>query len=596
MNPDDRLRRAFDDLRQQAQTQISPRAGLEQTTRPRRWVGVPALAAALSVLILIGGAAMLDLLPGNPVEPPVLSQPDAPIQTTPATDPAKSNGESAPVTAPATSDPDDIVSTPVDGGPTAPMYRVDTDAVRADTGDPFLNVRVDPDPDADLVVALPPTYSGVVPTGEVVELTSGSSWWEVELRHPVGLDDLYAEKKVGWVNARFLLPLPEGVPVTLEDVPGCRGESLEFSDGAGTSQPSTVTSVDVARIGPTCVRYVVGFGTDAGPANHIPPYSLTFSGRPIMLSLGSVAPGATGTGGLFVTRAYDGSVTLLVPGADVASITPVPDRGFLVVDVRPSNSAPPSNDLVALTSDPLIGGGIVSVTGVARPFEANLVARVETATGEPIEAVHAGSVGGTVSATEAGYWTTDWTEAWGRFVVEVSGIPVGDFVLILDPGTENGADELRVPFSMAETGEVSVPSASANLTGMDFATFASDPSQLDQIPLADRVTVGLVEGPTQVLDRQALADPASWVLDVDEYRGRVGTTEVLRAARQPVRISDGVIPHCAAPPAALPNPLAGLDQVNLEPIGVDSCLDWFSISLFLDGDEIVGVLFDLWEP
>jgi hypothetical protein len=37
--------------------------------------------------------------------------------------------------------------------------------------------------------------------------------------------------------------------------------------------------------------------------------------------------------------------------------------------------------------------------------------------------------------------------------------------------------------------------------------------------------------------------------------------------------------------------------VSLEPSDVDSCLSWFAVDLYLDGDgDIAAVTVELWEP
>ncbi|MCP5030635.1 MAG: hypothetical protein GY939_02455, partial [Actinomycetia bacterium] len=41
----------------------------------------------------------------------------------------------------------------------------------------------------------------------------------------------------------------------------------------------------------------------------------------------------------------------------------------------------------------------------------------------------------------------------------------------------------------------------------------------------------------------------------------------------------------------------GLRQINIEPIGIDSCISWFGVSVFLDSsDQIAGVVLDLFGP
>lgn len=145
---------------------------------------------------------------------------------------------------------------------------------------------------------------------------------------------------------------------------------------------------------------------------------------------------------------------------------------------------------------------------------------------------------------------------------------------------------------------------------------APGPVTLRGVPLAPTdVRLGL--GPTLIasLDLAGAADPTAWQLTMDPYsRAYTGTFSALETIRRHVegtvadtgpvrrpgalRVSVGEHPHCAAPPMPAPEGLAGMRRVSVQPDNrsITSCLDWFTVDLFLDGALIVAVTLDLWEP
>ena len=75
----------------------------------------------------------------------------------------------------------------------------------------------------------------------------------------------------------------------------------------------------------------------------------------------------------------------------------------------------------------------------------------------------------------------------------------------------------------------------------------------------------------------------------DIWLGRAPTSSPLSPAPYPVL--------CASPPLDRPAEFADDRQINIEPINIDSCLQRYAISLFVDENEqIAAVYLDLWEP
>ena len=96
-----------------------------------------------------------------------------------------------------------------------------------------------------------------------------------------------------------------------------------------------------------------------------------------------------------------------------------------------------------------------------------------------------------------------------------------------------------------------------------------------------------------------LADPASWVFDVEFFNawsGPFSALDVLARAEETTVLA-GRHTHCAGLPLDLPDHLTPLHQVSIQPAGIDSCLQWFAIDLFIDSNENVSAIsLDLWEP
>lgn len=539
-----------------------------------------------------------------------------------------------------------------DAGPDLPAlatagvrYRVDTELVAADTSDPFLNVRTGADAGDPLVAKLPPTYRGLRSTGGLQPAADGGTWIEVELLDPVALaggEPAPGANPTGWVNTGFVVPLVDGVTVGLDEVPGCAGQAGAVGGSGSLGGTPYVYGLDSEMVGDRCLRVVVGFGSGtapfswgdvaegAGPANGLPSISERSSGgQGTVVDLGRTAgawPGATDTDdGVYIVRDADGTLDLVVPvPVASATITGLRDLGVVVVDLAIAGQPPQNDNGVVLTRDPLVGQGSVSVVGLARPFEANLQVEIVDDDGEPVPARFSGSSFlGTLDTTEYGVGTTDWAEAWGRFAVEARGLEPGDYTMRLNPG--GGADDpevLEVPFTITQggdrgdadsaespdggadngadtgAGDGEIPTGDEQAAAEAFVRFAQGDGAAGDLPLAAEVTLALGVVEQRTVDAGELGARAAWRTDVDEFAGRVGPFSPLDVVdSDAVRYTAGPVDHCAAPPLDWPAPWDDLRQITIEPVGIDSCLDWYAVSLFLDDDgEIAVVALDLWEP
>jgi hypothetical protein len=600
MSHEDRLRAAFDDLDRRVGE--VPHRNWSPARRPRF---VAALAGAAAVLVVIGGAALFQLLPGEPpTSAPPLTQP-----TTATTLPPSTTGTTQP---PTTTQP---------GGTS--RYRVDTDKVAADTDDPYLNVRYDPSAESPIVAKLPPTYTGLVRAGEITTESDGGEWMRVSLKDPVQIlntettDDTVV---YGWVNTAFVEPLPEGLPVTLAEVPACTGESTGISKPNGSRPPDNIYALESGFVAKDCLRIVLSFGTgpasfdwistgaEAGPADYLPAVAEYQSRSPYTLDLGdvtSVNPTATDTlDGVYIVRTADLTVQMWVPlpvtGSTVSAFN---ERGIVVIDLQlDAEGTPPAEALVTLTQQPLISNGSISVTGVTRAFEANLGARIEDENGNPVEALYSGSTFlGTIRTDGYAIQTIDWTEAWAPFALQAEGLEPGDYTLVLD--AQGGADDpetLDIPFTIGIGTEESPtePSATANTAAAQVVGFAQGGSPPT---FSETVTIRLGQKAVVSRSRSQMETRQGWVIEAEGFNGYTGPFDILGiiAQRPFVRVSDGVQPRCAGPAIDYwPAAILAYPPVNLEPIGIDSCLQWYRVSLVLGSDDpLIGeVVLDLWEP
>ncbi len=592
MNPEDRIRAAFEEL--------SDRVPLEPTrplTTGRTARFVPALAGAMAVAAVIGGIALLQLLPGDPPD----SVPPATNTTAVTSVPPTSEPGTSSTTTPSTVDLN--------------RFRVDTERVAADTSDPFLNVRRGPGVGNDLLAKLPPTYRGLAWTGASDTTEDGATWYEVELLHPLPgvnpAEPLEGSNPSGWVNAAYLLPLEDGISVGQSDLPACSGES-EF--GGGQGGVSYVSSLETARLTANCVRIVVGFGFGTGAFEWTgvtgdllttpPSWQERISPWPLSIALPDSAaawPAATQADGVFVVRQPDLGLGLmsLLPADQVTVRT---FEGWLVIDLEGgSQTLPPSGAGIQLTAEPFAAAGSIEVIGIARPFEATLGATVLDSSGNPVEAIWSGSSFlGTVRGDTYAVMTNDWTEAWGRFAVRAEGLEPGDYVISLTG--DGGSDQPRtldIPFTVDEAGSgVSAPSELGNTVAAALAGFATGGNPW---PLADAVTLrlGLVESVS--VPASQLASPEAWVVDADEFNGYSGPFDLLDRLRRNQHYSVAearAVDHCASPPIDFwPGEEVSPMPIHIRPIGIDSCLMWFDLVVRLDADNrITEVVLDLYEP
>lgn len=126
-----------------------------------------------------------------------------------------------------------------------------------------------------------------------------------------------------------------------------------------------------------------------------------------------------------------------------------------------------------------------------------------------------------------------------------------------------------------------------------------DSAVLDRSAFADEVAIGL--GPEIVAFRtfDELGEAMGWRLDRDVFRGYVGPFSVLDQLGRDgdVVVSIGPHAHCASAPVDPPPGLADHRRMSVQPASIRSCLQWWTVDLFVGEDgRVEAVTLDLYEP
>lgn len=171
---------------------------------------------------------------------------------------------------------------------------------------------------------------------------------------------------------------------------------------------------------------------------------------------------------------------------------------------------------------------------------------------------------------------------WSQGRVEIAGRYDGDRFIIdyPDPAVE--------------------PTEADKATAQALADFASSPDgeAILQLPLATEVALGLGPDIDRAVAATALADPQNWVIDRQEFRAWSGPFSVLDLIGEPVTLSVGAHARCVDPPEEPPPGFETLRRVSLQPANATSCLEWWSLDLFVDPGtgQVSAITLDLYAP
>lgn len=131
--------------------------------------------------------------------------------------------------------------------------------------------------------------------------------------------------------------------------------------------------------------------------------------------------------------------------------------------------------------------------------------------------------------------------------------------------------------------------------------FAWNPTRehFDQIPFAgDTVQLALGTEVVKTVPIDELAKPANWWLDVEYFEAFVGPFSALDVLSwQTLTPTVGEHKKCVSPPTPAPAGLAHRTQVAIQPDGIDTCIRWFAVDLYLDDrNQILAVRLDRFQP
>lgn len=128
----------------------------------------------------------------------------------------------------------------------------------------------------------------------------------------------------------------------------------------------------------------------------------------------------------------------------------------------------------------------------------------------------------------------------------------------------------------------------------------SDPIDVGPLRLAESgVQLGLSNDLLATRMPDELTDPAAWSLEREMFRAYLGPFSALVLLAGPLEITAlaGSHGHCAYPPQPVHPDLQGLRRLSIQPVDIDSCLQWYTVDLYLDdAGDVAGITLDLSEP
>ena len=149
-----------------------------------------------------------------------------------------------------------------------------------------------------------------------------------------------------------------------------------------------------------------------------------------------------------------------------------------------------------------------------------------------------------------------------------------------------------------------LPRSPVEITTDAFVEFARTPStdSFAALPMASVVSLGLgadIDLPS--VPAQSLVNPANWIIDRTTFRAYEGPFSALDLLSR-VSVFNSLTddhPHCASPPVPAPDGFEDHGRIAIQPARttIDSCLQWFTIDLFVDDSgQVEAITLDLWEP
>ncbi len=322
--------------------------------------------------------------------------------------------------------------------------------------DDVLNARRTPGAGGPVAAELDPAYSTFRFTGETTETSDGGTWMKIVLADPavqlVFGPEPY-ELPWGWVNGFYTEPVTEFAPIggscspmgppqphngdpdstydqlidlLLLDFGDCSQLVITLSEGDGIDHLG-VTLPDVGvEVIPDGLRLVI-----------LPP------GSGWLQVLWPATELWTDDLEVFVAHGPASAVWVDIYGAGEAETIYLADQGQIVVNLQAVGGAfPDRNGSIAAKVPVEASPTTWTISGYARPFEANLSASVRDSDNNVLNVPVAGSGVNVFGPGAFSVMTTDWSETWGwfQFTVDMAGQPSGNYTVRLadDGGYENG--------------------------------------------------------------------------------------------------------------------------------------------------------------
>jgi heat shock protein HslJ len=156
-------------------------------------------------------------------------------------------------------------------------------------------------------------------------------------------------------------------------------------------------------------------------------------------------------------------------------------------------------------------------------------------------------------------------------------------------------------FALSGRDPLVTPTATQQAIADAFANLSIEGTTVDvsQLQLADRILIGLGNQLIEERTPAQLSDPAGWMLAPEYFRGYTGPFSAVETLRESdvVDVLVGPHDHCASPPRPISEQIDFATHLSLQPTGIDSCLQWFTVDLFLDtADNVIAIILDASEP
>jgi len=319
-------------------------------------------------------------------------------------------------------------------------------------------------------------------------------------------------------------------------------------------------------------------------SRRVPPS--TRRGLVVAVATAAVVMAAVVGASYFINRAPDQVVPIGTTATTVSSNTTITNSTISTTTSTPSPTTSPAVDAVTVSAlfdgegprNALVAGFVFwDVTGV-RLCELLLESFPPQCGGAWL--VIADPVNLDVALGDIATGSASDGISWTNTTAEIPAYFDGDRLIVGGPGA---ADPSEQDLALAEA-------------FVDFAA-GPNPDTAAQVPFADLVEIGLGPDALKVLSGDDLADPSAWVFDTEFFRAYTGPFSALTLVKEPFTVTIGTHPHCASPPVAPPSGFETYRRVSLQPETATSCLEWWTVDLFVSADGTIGaVTLDLYEP